>query len=305
MDEHFQRLGLTRNATLTDLKRAYRRLAKEWHPDACEHDPVKKRISNEQMREINAAYETLKSHLEKGEGSEDDSPTDSTKTSYEQHSEGAKDSTQSREDFSGGFDERSHSSKPTNSKDDPYRVFVDFAASKIPVAWFTWYSEPKYYAWALPLLAAATTLAIILVIEIARGIASITVSLIWLVQEYAVPAVLIASPVATVVTIFWWNIRKVRRKHHAQAVARMCPKCGFLSAIHYEGDDILSKSEQVRTVIQTTYTNGYWGGQRVSLASTAPVQVIVEVIVFRKAYRCTFCRHVVFSSQTYTTEHQL
>jgi molecular chaperone DnaJ len=48
-------LGLDRGATLGDIKRAYRRLARKYHPDINPGD----RIAAAQFREIAAAYETL------------------------------------------------------------------------------------------------------------------------------------------------------------------------------------------------------------------------------------------------------
>ncbi|MGE3179776.1 MAG: J domain-containing protein, partial [Vicinamibacterales bacterium] len=48
-------LGLGRNASLTDIKRAYRRLARRFHPDINPGD----REAEAQFRRIAEAYETL------------------------------------------------------------------------------------------------------------------------------------------------------------------------------------------------------------------------------------------------------
>src|SRR2546423_13115955 len=48
-------LGITREATLGDIKRAYRRLARRYHPDINPGDST----SAEQFRRIAEAYETL------------------------------------------------------------------------------------------------------------------------------------------------------------------------------------------------------------------------------------------------------
>ncbi|MGH2677320.1 MAG: molecular chaperone DnaJ [Actinomycetota bacterium] len=48
-------LGLTRDATQEDIKRAYRRLAREHHPDVNHQDPEAER----RFKEINLAYQTL------------------------------------------------------------------------------------------------------------------------------------------------------------------------------------------------------------------------------------------------------
>jgi molecular chaperone DnaJ len=51
---HYQTLGLTPDASQKDIKQAYRRLAKEYHPDRSEDDN-----SHEKIISINAAYEVL------------------------------------------------------------------------------------------------------------------------------------------------------------------------------------------------------------------------------------------------------
>jgi len=52
--DHYQTLGLTPEATQEEIKRAYRRLAKQYHPDRSEDHN-----SHEKIIAINAAYEVL------------------------------------------------------------------------------------------------------------------------------------------------------------------------------------------------------------------------------------------------------
>jgi len=52
--DHYQTLGLTPEATQEEIKRAYRRLAKQYHPDRSEDHN-----SHEKIIAINAAYEDL------------------------------------------------------------------------------------------------------------------------------------------------------------------------------------------------------------------------------------------------------
>jgi molecular chaperone DnaJ len=52
--DHYQTLGLTPDATQEEIKQAYRRLAKQYHPDRSEDNN-----SHEKIIAINAAYEVL------------------------------------------------------------------------------------------------------------------------------------------------------------------------------------------------------------------------------------------------------
>lgn len=53
--DHYAALGLTRDATPEDIKRAYRKLARQYHPDANRHDPE----AEERFKEISHAYDVL------------------------------------------------------------------------------------------------------------------------------------------------------------------------------------------------------------------------------------------------------
>ena len=53
-------LGLTRKATKDEVKKAYRELAKKYHPDKVSHlGPEFKNVAEKKFREINEAYERL------------------------------------------------------------------------------------------------------------------------------------------------------------------------------------------------------------------------------------------------------
>ena len=53
--DHYAVLGVSRDASADEIKRAYRRLAREHHPDANQTDPE----AEERFKEISRAYETL------------------------------------------------------------------------------------------------------------------------------------------------------------------------------------------------------------------------------------------------------
>ncbi|MDP3998430.1 MAG: DnaJ C-terminal domain-containing protein [bacterium] len=54
--DFYEILGVAKNATPEELKRAYRKMALEWHPDRHQQD---KKVAEEKFKEINEAYEIL------------------------------------------------------------------------------------------------------------------------------------------------------------------------------------------------------------------------------------------------------
>ena len=55
MKDPYQVLGVSQNATDDEVKQAYRRLAKKYHPDANPGD----KVAEQRMKEINAAYDRI------------------------------------------------------------------------------------------------------------------------------------------------------------------------------------------------------------------------------------------------------
>ena len=58
LSDNYKILGLTVGCSQSEVKKAYRRLAKENHPDRFS-EPAKKRQQESRMAEINAAYEDI------------------------------------------------------------------------------------------------------------------------------------------------------------------------------------------------------------------------------------------------------
>ena len=54
--DYYEVLGVSKNATDEELKKAYRKLAKQYHPDA---NPDNKEECEKKFKEVNEAYETL------------------------------------------------------------------------------------------------------------------------------------------------------------------------------------------------------------------------------------------------------
>jgi len=57
--EYYAVLGLRPGASSVDVKQAYRRLVKQWHPDRFAHDARSQRIAEEKLKEINEAYSAV------------------------------------------------------------------------------------------------------------------------------------------------------------------------------------------------------------------------------------------------------
>ena len=54
MNDHYQTLGVERDASPSDIKKAYNRLARKLHPD---HNPSPE--AEEQFKQVNHAYDVL------------------------------------------------------------------------------------------------------------------------------------------------------------------------------------------------------------------------------------------------------
>ncbi|MBR6013849.1 MAG: DnaJ domain-containing protein [Selenomonadaceae bacterium] len=59
---YYEILGVDRNVSAKDLKKAYKRLAKKWHPDL-NRDNLK--VAEEKMRAINVAYDVLSDEVKR------------------------------------------------------------------------------------------------------------------------------------------------------------------------------------------------------------------------------------------------
>lgn len=85
IDDPYQVLGVSRDATDEEIKKAYRRLARKYHPDINPGDPV----AAKKMQEINAAYEQIKNPERSRTGYGSDPYGDTWRQAYGQQSQSA------------------------------------------------------------------------------------------------------------------------------------------------------------------------------------------------------------------------
>ena len=55
----YEVLGVSENATDEEIKAAYRRLVKKYHPDRFANDPEKQAAAREKLKQVNAAYDMI------------------------------------------------------------------------------------------------------------------------------------------------------------------------------------------------------------------------------------------------------
>ena len=76
MKDPYEILGVSRDATEEEIKKAYRELARKYHPDNYANSPLSD-LASEKMKEVNEAYDAALKNLKTGGGSSSSYGTDS------------------------------------------------------------------------------------------------------------------------------------------------------------------------------------------------------------------------------------
>jgi len=97
MKDPYAVLGVSSNASLDEVKKAYRELAKKYHPDNYVNNPLAD-LAEEKMKEINEAYDSII----KGRGTSDNSAYSSNSSSYSRSYSGSSKYAEIRRAISGG-----------------------------------------------------------------------------------------------------------------------------------------------------------------------------------------------------------
>jgi hypothetical protein len=82
---YYKILGLKPGASEEDAKNAYRDLVQVWHPDRFTHNPSLQKKAEEQLKEINNAYEAVTTHM--ANPYRDTAQSGANKTTHENHYE--------------------------------------------------------------------------------------------------------------------------------------------------------------------------------------------------------------------------
>lgn len=62
LNRYYKILGIKAGTSQSEVKQAYRKLAKLWHPDRFANDPALKQQAEEKLKAINEAYQYLKNY---------------------------------------------------------------------------------------------------------------------------------------------------------------------------------------------------------------------------------------------------
>ncbi|HEY9697182.1 MAG TPA: DnaJ domain-containing protein [Trichocoleus sp.] len=75
IQQYYELLGLKVGASQVEIKQAYRQLVKRWHPDRFPQNPSQQQAAEEKIKQLNEAYQALKSYEPEMKSDPSDRPT--------------------------------------------------------------------------------------------------------------------------------------------------------------------------------------------------------------------------------------
>lgn len=140
MNDYYKILGVEKNASMDEIKKAYKKLARKYHPDLNPNNPG----AEEKFKELSAAYEILSDESKRkeydngGPSFQKNSGGQGQENSYYYHTQGG-DTSRYKDifrDIFGDFDfdqapggQRSRTARSSKGEDTLYKLEVDFADS--------------------------------------------------------------------------------------------------------------------------------------------------------------------------------
>ena len=79
INNHYELLGIARNATDKEIKRAFRKLAMQYHPD---HNSGREQWANAKFKEINEAHQVLSNQANRRKYDDQSAQAGTTYQSY-------------------------------------------------------------------------------------------------------------------------------------------------------------------------------------------------------------------------------
>ena len=162
--------------------------------------------------------------------------------------------------------------------------------SKVSSTELRWYEDPILkYAWRIPV-----AILVPFFLYLCRNVILFVFAQIGLAFQYLAEHIrfiitwfiLVPIGIITGLVVIFYAVKAEARK---RALAAKCPLCGQLSALSYQGEDILAQDPRPKTVTRTTTGVAMFNGQIIPTVGSEQVQIIVYDVYFKRRYRCKFC----------------
>ena len=131
---HYEVLGLKKNATQNEIREAYKKLIKKYHPDIYQGD---KTFAEKKSQSINAAYDVLSNPESRKKYDDEITPTTNNYSTYKYSTNTSK--------YSYEYYKRNNYSEYSSYNDFNQRRYSNYHRSKVPNSNYTNYSNRKSF----------------------------------------------------------------------------------------------------------------------------------------------------------------